>query len=223
MLYYAMVIRRDRKVDVRSMVVLLRPESDGPAMRDPLRWTNSAGVCLEFRFEVVRIWELSAERIFNGGLGVLPLAFVADVKKEDVPTLFRRANERINNEATPGEARDLLGGIEYMLDLRFSKEFIMSLWDNDEVLRKMPSYDRGKADGVAIGEEIGEARGEARGEVRGKVEEARAILLRLARKKFGEPDALSLAAVNAVASAQELEDLVDRLMIVSSWGELLKK
>ena len=67
-------------------------------------------------------------------------------------------------------------------------------------------------------EQKGEARGEARGEVKGE----RKLLLRQASSRFGEPDAVILAALEAIQSQEVLEELGLRLFQVESWQELLR-
>jgi hypothetical protein len=56
---------------------------------------------------------------------------------------------------------------------------------------------------------------------KGRVEEARELVLRLGRLKFGEPDAASLLAVEGITDLKRLEALGERLLVVSSWQELL--
>ena len=55
--------------------------------------------------------------------------------------------------------------------------------------------------------------GEAKGE--------RNLILLQGRKRFGEPDAATLAALEAIASTERLEQLGERLLEVESWAELL--
>lgn len=65
------------------------------------------------------------------------------------------------------------------------------------------------------------AEGEARGEARGEAKSAREILLRLGRKRFGEPDEGLVQALEAITSAETLQDIAVRLLEVESWEELL--
>ena len=63
--------------------------------------------------------------------------------------------------------------------------------------------------------------GKAEGKVEGKVETLREVVLRQGRKKFGEPEAAALQALQAVADMDRLERLSDALLDVPSWTELL--
>lgn len=60
-----------------------------------------------------------------------------------------------------------------------------------------------------------------RGELRGRIAGARTTLLRMGRKRFGEPDAATVAALEAVTDFDRLEQLGERLLDVASWQELL--
>lgn len=73
---------------------------------------------------------------------------------------------------------------------------------------------------IARGKEQGKAEGLAEGEARGKAEEARRLLLRIGRNRFGEPDAVVQAALSA-APLERLEQMADRMLQVETWQELL--
>jgi predicted transposase YdaD len=59
------------------------------------------------------------------------------------------------------------------------------------------------------------------GEMLGRVLEARRFLFLLGRLRCGEPDATTLAAIEAVADLERLERLVEGLLSVTTWEELL--
>lgn len=56
----------------------------------------------------------------------------------------------------------------------------------------------------------------------GKLEQARALLLRMGRKHFGEPDLATRVALRAVTHLERLEELCERMLDVNSWQELLQ-
>ena len=62
--------------------------------------------------------------------------------------------------------------------------------------------------------------GEERGVEKGKTEAERGVILRLGTRRFGEPEASTVAALEA-ADLPRLEVLVDRLLEVESWAELM--
>jgi hypothetical protein len=65
------------------------------------------------------------------------------------------------------------------------------------------------------------AKGEAKGRAFGAAAEARDILLRLGRKRLGQPDEQVLAQIGAISDRDRLELLLDRILDASSWAELL--
>jgi predicted transposase YdaD len=68
----------------------------------------------------------------------------------------------------------------------------------------------------------GKAEGIAEGRVEGKLEGAREVVLRLGRRRFGEPDAATQTALASLHDIERLEQLAERLLEVESWQELLK-
>jgi len=65
------------------------------------------------------------------------------------------------------------------------------------------------------------AKGEAKGEAKGRVEEARLAILLLGRKKFGQPDEGVRMTIDAIDDVDQLNSLLDRILDVSTWDELL--
>lgn len=68
--------------------------------------------------------------------------------------------------------------------------------------------------------EEGRQRGRAEGKAEGKAEEARMILLAVARKRFGPPSSRIEQWLDG-RNAEQLERLVERVLDVESWDELL--
>jgi uncharacterized protein DUF4351 len=59
---------------------------------------------------------------------------------------------------------------------------------------------------------------------RGRIQEARALLLRLGRSKFGTPaDAATTAALERITDLEHLETLGERLLHVSTWQDFLSE
>ena len=59
------------------------------------------------------------------------------------------------------------------------------------------------------------------GRVKGMIEEARRIILLLGRIRFGDAGDAVVSRLDAISNLEKLEQLVERLLIVSSWDELL--
>ncbi|HEX8203436.1 MAG TPA: DUF4351 domain-containing protein [Isosphaeraceae bacterium] len=71
------------------------------------------------------------------------------------------------------------------------------------------------------GRAAGLAEGKAEGKVVGKAEEAKQLLLRMGRKRFGPPEPQTVATIESIAELERAEQLVERLLDVASWDELL--
>jgi hypothetical protein len=56
---------------------------------------------------------------------------------------------------------------------------------------------------------------------KGALKGAKRLLMLQGQKRFGQPDADSLAAIETITDVERLEQLGQRLLDVSSWQELL--
>jgi predicted transposase YdaD len=65
------------------------------------------------------------------------------------------------------------------------------------------------------------AKGEAKGLIEGRTEEARQAVLQLGRKKLGQPDEGVRMRIAAIADVDRLNFLLERILDVESWDELL--
>src|SRR5947209_6604922 len=57
-----------------------------------------------FRYQVVRVWELSLERLLTGDLGLLPLAPLTDEAAAQLPAVVGRIEDRLRRETIPEQA-----------------------------------------------------------------------------------------------------------------------
>ena len=71
------------------------------------------------------------------------------------------------------------------------------------------------------GKEEGLTEGKAEGKAEGKIEGERAIILRLGRKRFGEPDAETLEKLESIQQVERLEEISDRLITSTNWVEAI--
>ena len=63
--------------------------------------------------------------------------------------------------------------------------------------------------------------GRRKGLQEGKAREARRIILLLGRIRFGDVGDAVVSRLDAISNLEKLEQFVERLLIVSSWDELL--
>ncbi len=209
-LVYNVLLTDRQHLPVRSVVLLLRPEADRGSLTGVLRHECPPGHCyLEFRYTVVRLWEQPVEPLLTGGLGLLPLAPLADVPADDLENVIARIQKRVGVEASPAEANNLWTAAYVLLGLQYSEGFASQLFQRVRTMEESATYQ-------AI-----VAQGRAEGVVLGQLQALRAVLLDLGSPRFGEPDEATRAALEAITEPQRLRELARRLQAVSSWAELL--
>jgi hypothetical protein len=140
--------------------------------------------------------------------------------------------DRYRREAGPAQAATLWAATKVLLGLRYGTEqvdqliegvraMILGIRGIEESSVYQDIFAKGEAKGKAEGEAKGKAEGEAKGKAEGRAEEAREALLRLGRKKLGPPEERALATIAALSDLERLNGLLERLLDVSSWDELL--
>jgi hypothetical protein len=198
---------------VLSVVVLLRPAADGPELTGEYeRVVPGWGRSLWFRYKVVRVWELPPDRLLAAGLPVLPLAPVSRVPDDRLPEILTAVAERLRNEAGPELKATLWAATEILLGLYHPRERVQEL--TGEITAMILGI-RGIEESSVYQDIF------AKGRAEGELEEARTILLRQGRKKLGQPDERVLALVAGIRDRDRLNLLLDRILDVASWDELL--
>src|SRR6266849_275681 len=81
---------------VRSVVVLLRPAADSPA----LTGLRQRGFPDElpynvFGYRVIRVWQVPPDQLLAGGLGTLPLAPISAVTEWQLPAIIEQMEKRL--------------------------------------------------------------------------------------------------------------------------------
>jgi predicted transposase YdaD len=121
--------------------------------------------------------------------------------------------QRIDSEATQAEAAELWFAAFLLMGLIYPQNFTKPLFQGVRAMKESSSYQ-------AILDE-GRAEGEMRGEIRGEMREATKLLKKLGTRQFGAPDHSVLMAIEAITDLDRIELLLERLLEVSSWEELL--
>ena len=79
----------------------------------------------------------------------------------------------------------------------------------------------GHAQGLSEGLSEGLSQGLSQGRDEGRTREARNLILRLGTRRLGTVPESVIQALQATTSVEELEDLADRIVDVSSWDEFV--
>jgi predicted transposase YdaD len=210
-LMYNGLLQERFDLPVHSIVVLLRREAELSNLTGRVQYQarpNRGG--MDFRYEVVRLWEWPVEGILAGGLGTLPLAPLCLLPDGGTPEqalegVIRRVAARLNQEAPPEDRPKLLTATFVLTGLRVSRETSIRLFQGVGAMRESTTYqfilDEGRAEGRAEG--------------------VRNTLLRQGHKRFGPADAATQEALARITDLGRLERMSERLLDVATWEELL--
>jgi hypothetical protein len=224
LLWYNVLLDYRHDLPVMSVAVLLRPEANSPRFDGRVsRGLPGELDHLSFRYSVVRLWEQPVEPLLEGPLGTLPLAPISDVDPKRLPDILRRLGERLEAEAKPESSARLLAATKILMGIRqpliavnelFQEVFGMSfrVYGIEESSVARDLIDKGIAQGIAQGISQGIAQGIA-------IE--RRLILNQGRARFGPPSQEVLAIFEGIDDPDRLEALGMRLLVVSTWDELL--
>ena len=206
-LLYNVLLRNHHHLPVKSVLILLRKKADSGKWTGILRYTDpdDDSLVLEFHYRVIRVWEMPVEQILRGRLATLPLAPLTNVARPELPGIIRRMKARVEQEATPAEAREIWSATYILMGLKYAEAFAQQLLRGVQTMKDSTTYQ-------AIIRE---------GEEQGRLAEAHNLLLRMGNKRFGPPTAAEQAALASIASLEKLEQLAERLLEVENWQELL--
>ena len=212
MLRYGVLGYVKHRLPIIGVLVMLRPEADGPAITGEVSYSvdGHTDCWLSFGYRVLRVWEQNPEMLLNGPLATLPLAPIANVSENALSDVVRRMEQRIDSDAPQEERGELWTATRLLLGLRYRRSLVRELLKGVQGMKESDTY-------LEILEE-----GAAQAEPRHRADEARRILLRQGTKRFGAPSPQIQAIMEAIASLERLEGLTDRILEVESWNELLK-
>ncbi|HLK57664.1 MAG TPA: hypothetical protein VKU00_13950 [Chthonomonadaceae bacterium] len=176
---------------------------------------RSGAVETELRFTTIRLWE-HTDRIRSGALPELaPLLLLC----EENPTeeTIREEVALIHASRLPvGIQAELLGIALLVATRTFARKVLLPIFQEDwKMIEGLEILDDLYRDTGKLDAWIAEA--QAEGEARG----IRKTLMRLGRKRFGEPSAEVLQALEAVSSVETLQQMTDRLLGAENWEDLI--
>ena len=137
-----------------------------------------------------------------------------------MPAVLLAISGRLERETTPEQAAALWGATRILMGLRYEEEQVDAIIEG---VSAMLFGIRGIEESSVYQGILrrGEAKGRAEGRAEGAVEQAKAALLHLGHKKFGPPDERVQAELSALGDLERLNKLIDRILDVSSWDDLL--
>lgn len=203
---YNAVLDYRHTLPVLSVAVLLTPDADSPGLTGLLeRALPGEEPYKRLRYQVVRVWQLPAERLLAGGLATLPLAPISDVGPAGVASIVRQVREKLPPPGTSRQADDLWLATFVFLGMRYQTRAALALLPEIDRMKESATYQSIVAEGLQKGRE----------------QEARAMVLLAGTRRFGPPDDAARAVVEAVTDPVVLEGLMNRLFDVDGWPALV--
>jgi predicted transposase YdaD len=208
LLLYNALLHQRYDAPVHSLLILLRPAADGPHLTGRLRYRGQGRRGrTDFRYEVVRLWEVPVRLLLRAGLGVLPLAVLGRLPAgiraaQGLADVVDQVHRRADRELTQAQAHQLLTAAFVLTGLRVARDDLLRLYEGVRGMRESSGYQY-------ILEE-------------GRIEALREMLLAQGRERFGAPDATIQAALSGLNDLERLRRMGIRMLRVNSWQELLR-
>lgn len=202
LLMYNALLHEKHKLPVASVLVVLAPKADSSAYTGAYSHAPPFGSSWEFRYSVVKLWQMPVAPFLSGTLNLLPLAPMADISTTGLPALGAQIGHRLRTEADPLTSEKVVTMLSVLMKLRYDA------MTTEELLRMIPNPEEYPGFKMFID--------------KGKASEVRQLILRQGRKKFGSLPAPNHEVVlAAVSDLARLEALSEKLLDVSTWDELL--
>jgi predicted transposase YdaD len=199
---------------VRSVVILLRPEANSPALTGVRQRVFPGETPYHFfAYRVIRVWQLPPAQLLASGLATVPLAAISAVTEAELPGIIKQMEQRFRQRPGRGRADQLWGATYILLGLLYSQAIALTLLRRVMSMKESSTYQAILAEGRQEGRQEGLAEG--------AVLEARKLLVRLGRPRLGRPNARIQAALDRISSLDQLEQLLDRIATVESWQVLV--
>jgi predicted transposase YdaD len=189
------------RLPVLTTVLYLR---SGP--RGDLVYRHRVGgrVVNEWRFDVVRLWKESPERLLAlgpGGAALVPLSGAASLP------VIAEASRKIRREAPEGQQVDLLAILQVFAEGRYTAKQLARVIPEevamDSVLFEKVAV-RARAEGLAKGRTEGLAKGRTEGLAKGRTEEARQMCVEMAKASHPAVASRLIPAIEACSDLTRL-------------------
>jgi predicted transposase YdaD len=175
---------------------------------------------LEFRFRVIRLWELPVEPLLTGPMGTLPLAVLSSVDDAAVPAVAERVRRRFDAELPRAEAREMAEVVRVFMGLRWNADDVEAIMGTfADLLEDSTTYQAT----LRKGEARGLAKGKAEGKAEGAAEALQGMLLAQGEICFGRPTDEVVQRIRAVTDLPQLQAWTTRLLAADGWDALLKE
>jgi len=146
LLVYNALLHAQYHVPIHTTVVLLREQAAHLNLNGAIHFAPRPQCgSMDFRYQVVRLWERPAEEFLAGDLAVSPLAILGR-PPEGVPfddglaAVARRMVERLVSEAPPEQAKRLLTDALLLSGLRMRREVARRVFQGVQFMQESDTY-----------------------------------------------------------------------------------
>ena len=187
---------------MRTIFILLRPKADHSKLKGLLSYASgNSGV--EFRYEVVRLWEQPAETYLDAGLGIVPLAVLGALptnlsESDGLRMIAKEIETRLVSGTSSENAVRLMQAAYNLTRLRMPTGDIRHIFGGVGIMQT--AYDE-------MVERI--------------VEQMQKTLLRQGSVRFGPPQPEIEAAVRSISDYERLERMSIAVLTAKDWQDLL--
>lgn len=194
-------------VPVHTVVILLRPEAAHSNLNGVLRYApRPQRGNMDFRYEVVRLWERPAEELLAADVSVTPLALLGrlpeGVSLEDgLTSVAGRFAERLTREAPPERVKKLLTDALLLTGLRVRRDVAARIFRGVRIMQESDTY-------LMILDE-------------GREKEARNAVLFIGEERWGSPEESVKSQLNNITDLDRLERMIRRAVKAANWQEIL--
>jgi hypothetical protein len=207
-LRYNVLLYDQYGLPVESTVVLLCRKADRRDLTGEVGYAAADGrPVLNFRFEVLRLWQRPAEGLLSGGVGLVPLAVLGALPEggdeaDALRGVIERVVQRLTSELPQPQARQLVTAAYYLTGLRVPRNEATRMFLGVRNMRDSSTFQMTLDEGRVLG-----------------LHEA---VRRLGTRRFGPPDEATSTVLQGITDIERLYRISERTLEASSWGDLLE-
>jgi hypothetical protein len=194
-------------VRVHTIVILLRPEAAHANLNGDLRYApRPERGSMDFRYEVVRLWERPAEELLASDAGVAPLAMLGRLPEElsledGLAAIAGRVVDRLTREVPPERVKKLLTDALLLTGLRVRRDVAKQIFRGVRVMQESDTY-------LMILDE-------------GQEKRAREDILIVGEERFGPPEEAVRTQLANITDLEHLKRMLRCAVKAANWQEIL--
>ena len=225
---YSVLLERQYGGPVYSVALLLRPEANAATITGLIQRRYGDGqIYHEFRYHVIRVWELALEPLMTGPLGAIPLALLTNEARGRLPELVDRIDERLQVESVAEAARRrLLTSCYILAGMRYDSDAVHTAFARVMGMKESSTYQailqEGREEGIKTGIQAGIQTGTRTGIQTGLIAARQEALLDIVRERFGSVPELVEARIRATDDTAKLQAAIRQSVRVTDPNDILR-